>query len=391
MNYNFDEIIDRRGTNSLKYDFAEERGRPADVLPMWVADMDFRAPAEVLEELEAIVQHGIFGYSDSKRDYFDALEHWFASRFGWDIQPEWLVKTPGIVFAIATAIRAFTEAGDAVIIQQPVYYPFAECVRSNSRKLVVNELVYENGAYHIDFDAFEAQIKANAVRLFILCSPHNPVGRVWSRDELARLGTICRRHDVLVVSDEIHADFVYEGNRHSIFASLGPEFLQSSVICTAPSKTFNLAGLQASNIFIADPASKLKFEAEVARTGVGELNCMGLAACQAAYTRGGPWLDALKDYLAGNLAFVRGFLESRLPRLRLVEPQGTYLLWINCGGLGLSAPALEELMVHKAKLWLDAGTMFGTGGVGFERINIACPRATLERALLQLEQAVNSL
>lgn len=391
MHYNFDEIIDRRGTNSIKYDFAVERGKSKDIVPLWVADMDFKAPPAVTEALTKSVQHGIFGYSEHKADYFDAIYHWYQTRFDWEIQPDWLVKTPGVVYAIATAIRALTNEEDAIIIQQPVYYPFSQSILANNRKLINNSLVYKDGAYHIDFDDFEEKIIKNKVKLFILCSPHNPVGRVWTKEELTFLGDICIKHGVIVVSDEIHADFVYPGNQHFVFANLKAEYLNNSIICSAPSKTFNIAGLQVSNIFIANQEIREKFQREIARTGYSQLNTMGLIACQAAYENGAEWLEQLKEYLAENLDFVRKFLADHLPQIKLVEHQGTYLVWLDFQALNLEEEQLEDLIINKANLWLDSGTMFGREGKGFQRINIACPRATLKKALLQLEQAISML
>ncbi|MHB8061513.1 MAG: MalY/PatB family protein [Ruminiclostridium sp.] len=391
MKYNFDEIIDRKNTNSLKYDFAVKRGKPEDIIPLWVADMDFRTPPEVTEALVKSSQHGIFGYSETNQDYFSTLQKWYAQNFEWDIQPSWLIKTPGIVFAIAMAIRAFTCRGDSIIIQTPVYYPFAETILANERLLVNNSLLYENGAYHIDFDDFEAQVTAKNVKLFILCNPHNPVGRVWTREELIRLGDICVEHGIIVVSDEIHADFIYDGYKHIIFSSLKHEYSDITITCTAPSKTFNLAGLQVSNIFIANRDLKGKLKAEIGKSGYSQINTMGLVACKAAYDHGKEWLEQLKKYLAGNLMLVRNFLLERLPQIKLVEPEGTYLVWLDFKALKLSEDELDSLIVNEAKLWLDRGAMFGEVGKGFQRINIACPRKILERALLQLEKAINSL
>ena len=388
MPYNFDEIIDRQNTLSLKYDFALERGMPEDLLPLWVADMDFRSPPAVLDALAAAVQHGIFGYSDAKDDYFCAVQNWLSSRLGWQVDKDWLIKAPGVVFAIANSVRALTQPGDAVIIQQPVYYPFESVVRDNDRRLIVNKLLYADGQYRIDFADFEAKIIANQVKLFILCSPHNPVGRVWTCAELEQLGEICLRHDVRVIADEIHADFIYPGYRHEVFANLRPEFAAITVTCTAPSKTFNLAGLQVSNLFAADPAIRRAIVHEIHRTGYNQLNTLGLVASQAAYERGADWLDELLVYLQGNLAYMREFFQERLPEIRLIEPQGTYLAWLDCSGLGLSEAERQDLIVHRAKLWLDNGSMFGAGGANFERINYACPRKVLERALERLEQAV---
>lgn len=389
-NYHFDEIIERRNTNSLKYDFAVERGKPHDILPLWVADMDFQAPREVLDALTKTAQHGIFGYSDVKSTYFDTLQKWFTDSFGWQTEREWLVKTPGVVFAICAAIRALTDPGDAVLIQRPVYYPFSLSILQNNRKLINSPLVYQNGAYAIDFADLERKIIDNNVKLFILCSPHNPVGRVWSKAELCQLGDILCKHDVLVLADEIHHEFVFEGYQHHVFAALNPEYNKRTITCTAPSKTFNLAGLQVSNIFIANPEIRGKFIAAIAATGYCELSTMGIAAAQAAYADGREWLEQLKHYVTQNLAFTKAFLASRLPEIKLIDPQGTYLLWLDCSALGLDEIALEKLITERAKLWLDAGTMFGPEGAQFERINIACPRAVLQRALEQLEQAIRS-
>ncbi|HOK42364.1 MAG TPA: MalY/PatB family protein [Thermoclostridium caenicola] len=391
MQETFDTIIDRKNTDSIKYDFAVRRGLPEDVLPLWVADMDFRTPPCVIEALVEKSRHGIFGYSDTREDYFEVLHDWFSRQFGWQIRPEWLVKTPGVVYAICAAIRSLTNEGDAVLIQEPVYYPFSGSIRANGRKLVINQLVYSEGKYNIDFDDFEEKIIRNKVKLFILCSPHNPVGRVWTKEELLKLGDICLKHGVIVVADEIHADFTYPGHRHQVFVNLKPEFSDITITCTAPTKTFNLAGLQISNIFIANQAIRRKFKQEIVRSGYSQPNIMGIVACRAAYKDGGPWLEELKQYLKGNLDYLREFLEQRLPRIKLVEPEGTYLVWLDCSALGLDDNALEDFIVNKARLWLDSGTMFGAGGEGFQRINIACPRAILEQALTRLESAVNRL
>lgn len=392
MPINFDEIIDRRNTDSLKYDFAQKRGMPADILPLWVADMDFAAPSAVRQALADRAAHGIFGYSDAADDsYFNALSRWYSERFGWQTRPEWLIKTPGVVFALCAAIRALTREGDAVLIQPPVYYPFSESILENNRRLVTNQLVYADGRYSVDLADFERQIVTHGVKLFILCSPHNPVGRVWTAAELTAMGDICVKHGVYVVSDEIHADFVYPGHRHLVFANLKPAFADISVTCTAPSKTFNLAGLQISNIFVPNADLRRRLRKAINRVGYSQPNVMGLIACRAAYAQGAEWLDALKTYLSGNLAFVRHFLAEHLPQVRLVEPEGTYLIWLDCSTLGLTDRALDDLMVRQAGLWLDGGTMFGTGGESFQRINIACRRETLQDAMQRLKKAVDAL
>lgn len=391
MKYNFDTIVDRLNTNSLKYDFAVERGKPKDILPLWVADMDFQAPSQVLEALHNAVTHGIFGYSEVKSDYFDILHNWFYRNFNWDIQSKWLVKTPGVVYAIAQAVRAFTNEGEGVLIQQPVYYPFRGSIQSNNRKLVVNSLIYQDGTYTMDFDDFEQQIISHDVKLFILCNPHNPVGRVWTLEELTRIGEICLKHHVIIISDEIHCDFTYPGYQHTVFANIREDFAQNTITCTAPSKTFNLAGLQISNLFIKNDELRKRLVDEMDRSGYSQLNSLGLVACKAAYEFGEPWLKELRTYLIGNLNFVREFLSEHLPDIKLIEPQGTYLIWLDFTSFNLSPAQMKDLIVNKANLWLDAGHIFGNEGLGFERINIACPREILKKALEQLHHAIKSL
>ena len=389
MPVDFDTVPNRRGTNCFKYDFAREMGMPEDVLPLWVADMDFPTAPAVLERLHALAEHGIFGYTGVKDAYFSAVHNWYAQRFGWETQRSWLVTTPGVVFAIAIAIRAFTQKGDAILIQQPVYYPFANKVTENDRQLVVNPLVLRNGRYEMDFADMERKIVDYHVKMLLLCSPHNPVGRVWTKEELLRVGEICQKHGVLVVSDEIHADFTYAGHTHRVFASLKSEFADFTITCTAPSKTFNLAGLQNSNIFIPNRQLRHAYKKELSACGCGGTNCMGMGAGQAAYEAGADWLEQLKQYLAGNLAYIRQFLREKLPEIALIEPEGTYLVWLDLRKLGLTEQQQRQLIVQDAKLWLDTGTLFGQGGEGFERINIACPRTTIEQAMQRLEHAVH--
>ncbi len=386
----FDVVVDRKNTDSLKYDFAREFGKPEDILPLWVADMDFKAPEAVLEALKARVEHGIFGYTDTKENYGKIVTGWFRDHHGWEADPKWLVKSPGVVFAINHAIRAFTKPGDGVLIQEPVYYPFAASIRDNERRVVNNQLQYIQGRYLIDFEDFEEKIQSCGVKLFLLCSPHNPVGRVWSREELFKMGEICLRHQVMVVSDEIHCDFTYPGHKHTVFASLSKAFEDNCIVCTAPSKTFNLASLQTSNIFIPNEDKRKAFAQQMRITGYGELNGLGPAACMAAYESGGPWLDELLQYLQGNLQFLREFLQKNIPGITLVEPEGTYLAWVDCSNLGLSDQELERIMVREAKLWLDGGAMFGKECGQFQRWNLACPRSVLKQALEQLKDAVIS-
>ena len=389
--YNFDEVIDRHNTACLKYDFAIQRGRPADVLPLWVADMDFPIAREIQEALIARCQHAVFGYSESDDAYFNTVHDWYAKHFNWETKQEWLTKTPGIVFALAMAVKAFTKPGEAVLINQPVYYPFTEVIKDNKRELINSPLVLKDGKYSIDFADLEAKIVQNNVKLMLLCSPHNPVGRVWSREELQKIGDICLAHNVIIVSDEIHSDFVWGENKHTVFATLGEKYAQNCMVCTAPSKTFNIAGLQVSNIFIPNEDLRRAFRHEVAAAGYSQVNTLGLVACEAAYRYGEDWLNQVKTYIEANIRFVDEYLKSNLPQIKLLAPQGTYLIWLDCSALGFTAEDREQWLWHKAKLWLDGGGIFGPEGQAFERINVACPRSTLLQALEQLKKAVDEL
>ena len=391
MSYDFDKVIDRSGTKSLKYDFATARGRKEGLISMWVADMDFPTAPQVLESLRDSVNHGIFGYTETDDAYYESVAGWYKKHFNWDTKKEWLIKTPGVVFALAIAIRTFTKENDGVLIQQPVYYPFSEVIVDNNRKLVNSPLKLKGDRYEIDFEDFERKIVEENVKLFILCNPHNPVGRVWEEWELRKIGEICLMHDVIIASDEIHSDFVWEGNRHTVFASLDPSFADRCITCTAPSKTFNLAGLQASNIFISNEKMRLAFKKGLAATGYSQLNTMGIFAAEAAYTHGEEWLKELKAYLQGNIDFFAEFLRKELPMLHLIKTEGTYLLWVDFRDLNLNEKELKDLVENKAGLWLDSGSMFGKDGEGFERFNIACPRSIIEKALTSLKKAISEI
>ena len=388
MKYNFDEIINRYNTNSLKFDFAIQRKRPADVIPLWIADMDFATVDEVKNALVQKANHGVFGYSEPLNDYFSALSKWFKDKHDWDIDTSKVVLACGVVFAIAATIRALTKENDAVLISQPVYYPFEETIRVNNRKLVVNELQNVNGHYEIDFKDFEQKIIDNDVKLFVLCNPHNPVGRVWTKEELEKIADICEKHNVFVISDEIHADFTYEGFKHIPFAKIKQGRDDNFIVCTAPTKTFNLAGLHISNIYIPNDNVRRLYKLEMDKVGYSQSNVMGIVACQAAYEYGDGWLKELKAYLKSNLDFVRDYINENLKDLSLVEPQGTYLLWIDCRNLGLTDRQLHNLINIDAKVWVDDGYVFGAGGSGYIRINIACPKAILLRALNNIKSVL---
>ena len=321
MQYDFDTPIDRTHTWSIKHDFKKENGKADDILPLWVADMDFRSPDSVVEALKKAVDHGIFGYSRADESYFDAVAAWYQKRHHLTLQPEWMTCTPGIVFALSIAVRAFTQEGDAVLIQPPVYHPFSRAILRNKRTLVENPLVLKDGHYEMDLEDLEQKVLDEHVKLMILCNPHNPVGRVWTREELTALADICLRHHVYVISDEIHGDFVWQGHEQTPYASISEEACLHSMMCTAPSKTFNLAGMATSNLFIPDPEMRRKFRSELLDVGQENMNRLGLFACRAAYEGGGEWLDQLIGYLAGNLALVRDFCKNRVPQIQLVEPE----------------------------------------------------------------------
>ncbi|MCM1253781.1 MAG: pyridoxal phosphate-dependent aminotransferase [Clostridium sp.] len=390
-NIYFDEVVNRKNTDCLKYDFAVKRGMPADVLPLWVADMDFKTSSLILDKIKDRVEHGIFGYTESGDAYFKAVSGWMKKHHSLTIKEEWIVKTPGVVFALAMAVKAFTQRGDCVLIQQPVYYPFSEVITDNGRKVVSNDLIlHEDGRYGIDFDDFEKKIVKNHIKLFLLCSPHNPVGRVWTKEELLRIADICIKYHVIVVSDEIHEDFVYEGFCHTPFLNIDERVKDICITCTSPAKTFNLAGLQVSNIIIPDNGLRNALKKQIDAAGYSQLNTIGLTACEAAYTDGEEWYGALMKYLQGNLDFVREYLQKELPQIKLIEPEGTYLVWLDFRRLGLCEKELEDLIVHKAKLWLDSGAIFGRSGSGFQRINIAASRSIIKEALERIQQAVIS-
>jgi len=382
MKYDFDRVIDRSNSYSIKHE-PSWRGKPSDVLPMWVADMDFAAPPCVQEVLINRAKHGIFGYSEPDAAYFDVVRKWFEGRFSWSPQRDWLTITPGVVNALYIAIRVLTKPGDGVVIQQPVYYPFETGIKQTGRQLLVNELVLSDGRYSIDFQDFEEKIKQ--AKLFILCNPHNPVGRVWNNDELTRMGEICLRHGVIIIADEIHEDFVFAGHKHLVFAALNKDFADITVTCTAPSKTFNLAGLLHANIFISNKILRDKFKEQYAHSGLSQPGLMGLAACKAAYEDGAEWLEELLGYLAENMLLLKTYLSKYIPKIKLIEPEGTYLAWLDCNELGLSPQKLDEALTRKGKLWLSSGSSFGKGGNGFERMNVACPRSVMNNALERLK------
>ncbi len=385
MGFKFDKITDRHNTFSIKLDLAEKRGKPTDAIPLWVADMDFPTAPCIQKALIQRARHGIFGYSRPDSRYFDAIKKWFESRHNFTVNEPEIINTPGVVFAIACAIRAFTKEEDSVLIQKPVYYPFFNIIQAQGRKVVNNSLIFKNGHYEIDFEDFERKIIEEKVKLFVFCSPHNPGGRVWSREELKKISGICLKHEVLVVSDEIHSDITFEKNTHTVYANLSEDAAQNSIICTSPSKTFNLAGLQFSNIVIKNPKIRSEFQKEYDRTGYDEPSLMGIIAATAAYEKGSKWFDAARKYIWQNILFTEKFIKEHCPKIKVHKPEGTYLVWLDFSGFEeLTDRQISEKVLTGAKVWLDRGAMFGKEGEKFQRINVATPRKILEKALEQI-------
>lgn len=390
-NLDFDRVINRKNTRCLKYDFAKKRGMSEDVMPFWIADMDFETSSYIEDALVERAKEGIFGYSEVQTPYFEIVRDWMKKHHDWNVEESWLIKTPGVVFALAMAVKAYTQAGDSVLLQLPVYYPFSEVIEDNGRKVVSSTLYLgEDNRYHIDFEDFERKIVDNKIKLFFLCNPHNPVGRVWTREELTKIGDICVKHGVIVVSDEIHEDFVFKG-KHQVFANIKKEYQDISITCTSPSKTFNIASLMMSNIFIPNHSLKRRFRKQVDAAGISQLCVMGLVACEAAYKHGEKWYQAMHSYIAENIEYTRLFVKENLPGVKMIDLEGTYLVWLDFNGTGLTVDEIEDLIIKKAKLWLDSGKIFGKCGRGFERINVACPRSILEEALGRIKKALNGI
>ena len=386
-NLNFDEYIERKHTDSLKYDFAVRRGLPEDVLPLWVADMDFRTSSYVEDAVIERTRHGIFGYTETGEEYFRSVAGWMKRRHDWDVEYSWLVKTPGVVFALAMAVKGFTDEGDGVLIQQPVYYPFSEVIEDNNRVIVSNDLVLgDDNRYHIDFEDFEKKIVDNKIKLFFLCNPQNPTGRVFMREELEKLGDICVKYGVIVVSDEIHNDFAFFGE-HTVFTKVKKEFEDISIVCTSVSKTFNLASMLISNIFIPNAKIRHVFKKQYAAAGMSQLSALGITATSVAYDKGDEWYEKMIDYVKANILFVKDYVRENIPGVRVIDGEGTYLMWLDFRGTGLSGTEIDRKIIYEAKLWLDSGRIFGKTGTGFQRINVAVPRSTVVECLERIKAA----
>ena len=387
MKYDFDEIIPRRGTNSYKWDSAEN----PDVLPMWVADMDFRTAPAIIDALRKRVSHGVFGYTRVPQAYYDAVTGWFSRRHGWKINSDWIVYTTGVVPALSAIIKALASPGDKVLIQGPVYNCFYSSIRNNGCRIVSNSLIYKDNTYRIDFDDLKRKAADPEVRLMIVCNPHNPAGRVWTKEELTRIGEICIDNGVTVIADEIHCELVCPGHKYIPFASISEDFLKHSVTCISASKSFNIAGLQIANIVCEDKLTREKIDKAININEVCDVNPFGVIATIAAYNESEEWLTRLLSYIKGNYDYMSAYCRKYLPTCQLTRLEGTYLAWMDCRNLKTSSEALEERLVREAGLWLNAGTMYGPEGEGFMRWNIACPRTVLAQGLEKFRGFINKL
>ena len=400
MKYDFDAEVDRRNTNSIKWEFIERSGDlhlerthrffgDDRSLPMWVADMDFPVPVAVGEALVRRAKHPIYGYTAPTGSYYKAVTDWMKGRHGWDVSADWISITPGVVPALNLLIRAFVPPGGGVLVQPPVYYPFFRAIENNSARLIRNPLILRNGRYTMDFEDLDEKTRGPHVGMAILSNPHNPVGRVWSEQELVRFGEICLKNDVLIVADEVHGDLIYTGHRFIPFAGLRFDFAGNAIVCTSASKTFNMAGLQTSNIVIPDEQLRSDFKKTLNATGLYGAATFGVVATEAAYNHGEDWLEQVLAYLEGNLRFLEQFVDTNLTGIRVVRPEGTFLVWLDCRGLGLDREELRKLMFDRARICLDDGFLFGDEGDGFERINIVCPRSILTDALERIRKALD--
>jgi len=385
--YSFDTILERKGTHSMKWDFAPSVTGAANLLPMWVADMDFACAPPIVEAVQERAAHGIYGYTGISDEYRNAVVYWMKERHSWQIQPEWIVVITGIVPALNMLMQAFAQPGDHVVVQPPVYYPFFNAIRNNGQHPLLNTLKEENGRYVMDFDDLEAKLKDSKTSIMILCSPHNPVGRVWTAEEIQRTAELCLENDVLLISDEIHHDLVFTPHRHYATAAISDAVSANTITCTAPSKTFNLAGLQSSNIIISDQKLRRRFQQALDRNGVFAINPFADAATIAAYEKGAPWLDELLIYLSKNLDLVESTLKRDLSWVNMIRPEGTYLAWLDFRTSGMSLDLLQRFTEEKAGVLMNQGYIFGETGAGFQRLNVACPRSLLAEGLDRIVSA----
>ena len=401
MTIDFEQEVDHYGVNSIKWEFMVDDRElkhwdltdpdlgDRSILPMWVADMDFLAAPPIVEAVTRRAQRGLYGYASKTDSYLSAVCGWMARHKAWAVNPEWILMMPGVVTALHVIVRHFTAPGDKVLIQRPVYHPFTFSIENNQREVASSALRLTGDRYEMDFDDLAEKAADPAAKLAILCSPHNPVGRVWSREELTRYAEICSENGVRVIADELHSDLIMPGGQFVSYGTLDERFLKDVFVCTAPSKTFSLAGLQTSNIIVPDAELRDELRIELRALGLWGTNPFGLVGTEAAYNHGEPWLEQVIDYIWGNLEYLDNYLKSRLSSMKLIPIEGTYLAWIDCRGLGLDGAALNRLMMDDARVYVDGGHIFGPEGEGFVRVNVACRRQTLEQALARIERAVN--
>ena len=390
MRYNFDEIIERKNTDCVKYDKLESYFGAKDLLPLWVADMDFKVPPCISESIIERANHEIYGYTFRGDSCINSIQNWLKTRHDWAIPKDWISSSPGVVTGLSILLMSLTNEGDQIAIQSPVYHPFAQVINDTKRKLVVNPLRLTDEGYQMDFEQLE-ELAKNGLTALVLSNPHNPVGRVFTKEELVQLGNLANTYDFLIISDEIHQDLIYEGYKHIPLASLSDELAQRTITCIAPSKTFNVAGLASSVIIIPNAKLKQKFETLLSSLHLNSGNLFGHTAMQAGYEDGAEWLDQLMAYLKGNVDFLRSYLKENIPTIKLIEPEATYLLWLDCRSLNIDTEKLNKLLIQKAGLALNKGTTFGNDGEGFLRINIGCPRSVLEKALEKIKLTVDEL
>ncbi len=389
MGYDFDGLIDRHGTCSSKWDGVKDVFGENSVLPLWIADMDFLAPPTVMEAVKKRAAHGIYGYTKTSADFYRSVVSWLERRHGWCIKEEWLVNSPGVVPALALAVRIFTEPGDKVLLQSPVYPPFFSLVQNNDRQVVDCPLILENGRYVMDFERLEQSL--DEVKVLLFCSPHNPVGRVWKREELEKLGQLCIKKNVLIISDEIWSDIVFPAYKHLPFAAISDELAARTITCLAPSKTFNIAGLKTSLVVISNNRLLEKFKVGLEKLCLGGISLFGQIATEEAYNSGLPWLEQLLLYLQDNMEFLSTFIAENIPALKIIKPEGTFVGWLDCRGLELPGSALHDFMIHQARVGFVNGPNFGSVGEGFQRINFGCPRSTLQEGLHRVAKAVKNM
>lgn len=390
MKFDFDSLIDRNGTHSVKWDHFDMKGEVEGMIPMSIADMDFKAPGFITEALARRVEHGVFGYTVVPGSYYEALEKWFEKRFGWVVKREWIRFSPGVIPALNFCVQAFSDPGDKVVIQPPVYHPFRAAISNNGRVVVNNPLKCEGGRYRMDLEGLKGLLDSRT-KMMILASPHNPVGRVWAKDELKALVDICAENNILIVSDEIHADLVMPGYRHIPTASVSEEAAKITITCTSPSKTFNVAELHVANIIIPERSLFERFDLALSRAGLTRPNILGMCGAEAAYAHGAEWVEELVPYLHENYLTMKDFFTKNLPVVKSAEMEGTYLGWLDFNGFGLADSKIEEILLTKAAVAMTPGRIFGPGGEGFYRMNLACPRAVVEEALRRIGAAFRGI